>query len=105
MKKFVLTEIRRMNGGPVEECEISYIDKREAQSHMVCNLHMDLQYGGFNNMSEIDRTLQIEKLQNMFYDDPEFKFDVDYLALWKGEELAESDHFCIYEITERKSNN
>jgi hypothetical protein len=105
MKKFVVTEIRRMNGGPVEEIKMSFDDKREAQSYLVCNLHMDLQYGGFNNMSEIGETLPIDELQNMFYDDPEFKFDVDYLALWNGEELEESDHFCVYEITERMSNN
>lgn len=93
-----------MNGGPLEKCELSFIDKREAQSHMAGNLHMDLQYGNFEHMS-IKHSEPIQDLQNMFYDDPKFKFDFDYLALWSGEELEDSEHFCVYEITERMSNN
>lgn len=79
---------------------------RKAQQALANCINLDLQYHPYSNVKSVGgRELEdyfLPELATMFYDDPNFEFDVTSVKLWNGEHEECCEDFQEYNIEEHK---
>lgn len=77
----------------------------KAQQALVDCINHDIQYHRFEQIwcdsKKPFEEYRIEELAKMFYDDPEFDFDVKSIRLWNGEDGMCCEDYQYYNIEER----
>lgn len=77
---------------------------QKAQQSMADCINTDLQYHPYDHISfDGDNTTNynIPELATMFYDEPEFKFDVCLVKLWDGNDEECCETYQLYSIENR----
>ena len=107
MKIYLLFSTWMHNGdNAVNEVIGTYDCLRKAQQSLAHSINMDLQNYPYEHLS-FDGSLPAEEydfheLATMFYDDPEFNFDVCQAKLWDGENEDHCESYQSYRIEEKE---